>query len=84
MGVQLAHIHGTTDTIIVTADRRLADLAEKCRRDMSTQVRRKLSLEHWPDIVGRPFRPETFPNVIDLQRAGRQQAGAFVGCVLPT
>jgi hypothetical protein len=83
MGVQLAHLHGAPNTVIVTADRRLADLVEKCRKPMKPEVRRRLGLDRCKKIVGREFAPQTFPNIIDLQRAPRWQASQFVGTTLP-
>lgn len=81
--MQLARVHGPPNTVIVTADERLALLVRKCRSTMSAGVRSKLGLDECERIVGLPYEPATFPNVVDLARDPRANAEDFVGCALP-
>lgn len=83
MGVQLARVYGAENTLILTADRRLAELAGKCRAGIAEGTKTKLGLDRCPEIVGLEFVPETFANVLDLQRAPRKEAEALLGMTLP-
>lgn len=83
MGVQLAHLHGAVNTVVVTADARLAGLIDQCRRPMKPGTQKTLGVDGGETIVGRRFEPSTFPNVLDLQRAPKRQASEFAGCVFP-
>jgi hypothetical protein len=79
MGIQLAHLHGAANTIIVTADRRLALLLAKCRSGIPAATVKKLQLDRAMTLPGHPFAPSIFPQCLDLTRATKSDLIRLLG-----
>ena len=85
MGIQLAHIHGTENSVIVTADSRLSDILERCRKGLRARTIRKLKLEVAEQVTGRAFAPEIFPQCLNLKTATKSELSRVLGVwPLPT
>lgn len=69
MGIHLAHIHGSWNTCIVTADDRLSNVVAKCRQGIPAATVRRLKLTSAQDIAGKPFGPAIFPRCVNLKTA---------------
>ncbi len=69
MAVHLVKIHGPGKVVVVTADERLSMLIEKCRANIVRDTRRRLGLDEASAFTGIPFRPDSFPIVINMQKA---------------
>ena len=55
MGIQLAHIHGSQNVCVLTADNRLADILAKCKSGLKASTVKKLKLSIAEEVTGRPF-----------------------------
>lgn len=73
MGVHLVKIHGPNNVVVVTADERLAMVIEKCRSQIKYDVKQKLGLVEASNFTGIPFQPDSFPIVLNLQKASDTQ-----------
>jgi hypothetical protein len=73
MGIQLSHIHGADNVVIVTADTRLTDVLEKCKSGLKPGVIKKLKLHIAEKVTGRPFGPDRYPCHINLKDATNSQ-----------
>ena len=75
MGVHLAHIHGRDNVLVVSGDRRLTDVLDKCKSDISQSTKRHLKLDddRIEGLTGRRFNPETFPRHINFVTATKAQ-----------
>jgi hypothetical protein len=69
MGIQLVHIHGQENVVLVTTDDRLARIVDKCRSGLRVATIKKLKLQRAGEITGKQFIPGIFPNCIDLSDA---------------
>jgi hypothetical protein len=69
MGIHLTKIHGPGNVVIITADHRLSKVVERCRKSVSDSARKRLHLDAVQDFVGIPFKPESFPLVLNLPTA---------------
>lgn len=79
MGIHLVKIHGAEKVVIVTADDRLARVIAKCRGSIPDSICQRLRLEEAADFTGIPFRPESFPLVLNLKRATKTQLKEVFG-----
>lgn len=79
MGIHLAHIHGSENVVIVTADSRLADTLAKCKSGLKPAVVRKLKLKIAEDVTGREFGPSLFPKHVNLKDASIDELRAVFG-----
>jgi len=68
MGIHLAHIHGRENVCILTADRRLCQILDKCKSNIGAGTIDKLKLKIAEDVCGKPFSAELFPDHLDLER----------------
>ena len=57
---------------VVTADDKLANLIMKSKTPISYNVRRNLGLTDVDNITGIEFKPSSFPDVINLKTAKKQ------------
>jgi hypothetical protein len=79
MGIHLAHIHGSDNFAILTADNRLSSVLEKCRSKIHPSTVKKLKLNIAEDVTGRPFSPDIFPKCINLVTATKKQLTDMFG-----
>jgi hypothetical protein len=66
MSVHLGHIQEIDKIVILTANTRLAQVVEKCRRKISPNTVKKLKLSRAPDVAGKAFGP----NILRFVRQG--------------
>jgi hypothetical protein len=69
MGVHLAHIHGSQNVVILSADERLTDVLSKCKSPIPARTIHRLKLEIAEKVTGRPFSPDLFPRHLNLKSA---------------
>lgn len=69
MGIHLVKMHGAGNVLVLTTDERLAKIIRRCRRPLRPSVYRRLGLKEALEFTGIRFRPESFPLVLDLDRA---------------
>ena len=79
MGVQLAHVHGPENVVLVTADSRVTDVLEKCRSGLRSNVVRRLKLDIAERVTGRPFSPQRYPQYVNLKDGTRADLTAAFG-----
>lgn len=79
MGIQLAHVHGPENVVIVTADSRLTDVLDKCRTGLTPSVIRKLKLHIAERVTGRPFDRSRYPQYANLKDASKAELKAVFG-----
>lgn len=79
MGCQLTKIHGVGSVAIVSADDRLTEILSKCQSNIPKSTIKKLRLDKCQDIVGIPFRPDSFPSGINLKSCSDAQLRDFFG-----
>ena len=61
MGVHLAHIHGTENVCIPSADGRLTDILKKCKSGIKKATVKKLKLDIAEEVTGRAIRSSSLP-----------------------
>jgi len=66
MGIHLAHIHGSENVVLVSADRRLTDILAKCKSKIPYNTIKRLKLDQADKITGKPFKPDIFPKHLNL------------------
>jgi hypothetical protein len=69
MGIHLTSIHGKKNVVLVTADDRISDILNRCNSGLPSSTIRKLKLQNAEKLTGKPFRPETFPQCLNLKDA---------------
>lgn len=79
MGIQLAHVHGAENVVIVTADSRLTDVLEKCKSGLKASVVKKLKLHIAERVTGRPFSPNLYPRHLNLKDASKDNLISALG-----
>jgi len=79
MSIHLAHIHGSENVLIVSADDRLTDILARCRSDISKEIIKKLKLEESKEITGRDFNSRIFPRFINFKRARKKDLENIFG-----
>ena len=79
MGIQLAHVHGADNVAIVTADKRLVKILEKCRQGLRRKTIQKLKLDRAQEVTGRPFGADIFPCCLDLVNGTKAQLADILG-----
>lgn len=79
MGIQLAHIHGSENVAIVSADKRLLRILQKCRGGIPANTRRKLKLDRAEEVTGKPFSPAIFPRWADLVHGTQAELANVLG-----
>ena len=79
MGIQLAHVHGAENVVIVTADSRLTDVLEKCKSGLKPSVIKKLKLHIAERVTGRPFSAGRYPQHANLKDATNAQLRGVFG-----
>jgi hypothetical protein len=85
MGIQLAHVHGAENVVVVTADSRLTDVLEKCKSGLKPSVIKKLKLHIAERVTGRPFSASRYPQHANLKDATKAQLSDVFGTwPLPT
>jgi hypothetical protein len=80
MGIHLAHIHGRDNVVILTSDKRIADVVTKCRGPIPAATRRRLKLTIAEEVTGRPFSANLFPRCINLSYATKSELIEVFGC----
>jgi hypothetical protein len=73
MGIHLARIHGSENVVVITTDERICKIIEKCRSPIGLSARNHLKLREASEFTGIPFRAASFPRVINLKNATKQQ-----------
>jgi len=68
MGLHLVKIHGRNNVVIITADDRLARIVDKCRLPIPISARNRLKLKDAAILTGIPFKPESFPLVMNMAK----------------
>jgi len=79
MGIQLAHLHGPANVAIVTADRRIGRIVDRCRNGIPARIVRKLKLDRAQEVTGRPFSPNIFPQCLELSTCKNADLAALLG-----
>jgi hypothetical protein len=79
MSVHLGHIHGIDKVVLLTADTRLAQVVEKCRRKISPNTIERLKLTRAQDVAGKAFSPNIFPEAIHLSKCGKYDLARLFG-----
>ena len=79
MGMHLTRIHGANNVVIVTADDRIEQIIKRCRDGIGYGVNRKLKLSEAAEFTGIPFRPESFPLVINPKSTSKTQWNKIFG-----
>jgi hypothetical protein len=79
MGVNLAHIHGSENVCILSADDRLTTILTKCKTRIPVKTIHKLKLSIAEEVTGRPFSPEIFPKHLNLKSAKNNELQAIFG-----
>jgi hypothetical protein len=69
MGIQLAHIHGSDNVVVLTADSRLTNILDKCRAGLNLETIKKLKLDVAREVTGREFSSAIFPKCLNLKTA---------------
>ena len=73
MGINLAHIHGRDNVIVVSTDDRLLKILGKCRTTIPKRTIERLKLDEAQKLTGRLFHPDTFPDGVNLKTATQRQ-----------
>ena len=79
MGIHLAHIHGPENTVIISSDKRLTDILDKCRGGLTQKTIDKLKLNIAEEVTGRPFSPSLFPKCCNLRSARKRDLEQLFG-----
>ena len=79
MGIQLAHVHGANDVLLVTTDSRLTDVLDKCRSGLKASVAKRLKLHIAERVTGRPFGADRYPRCVNLKNATTANLAAAFG-----
>jgi len=79
MGIQLSHVHGAENVVVVSADSRLASVLEKCKSGLKPSVVKKLKLHIGESVTGRPFSPRLYPRHVGLKDATNEQLRSAFG-----
>jgi rRNA-processing protein FCF1 len=79
MAIHLVKIHGRGNVIVITSDDRLARIIAKCRSGIPDSIYRRLKLKEASDFTGVPFRPDSFPVVLNLKEATKTQLRRVFG-----
>ncbi len=79
MGVHLAHIHGSENVCILSADDRLTDILKKCKSGIKKATVKKLKLDIAEEVTGRAFGPALFPSHLNLKTATKKELEAVFG-----
>jgi hypothetical protein len=69
MGIHLAHIHGHQNVAVISADHRLTKILAKCKSRIPIMTIQKLKLDRATEITGRSFKPDIFPQHVNLATA---------------
>ena len=79
MGIHLTKIHGAGNVVLITADNRIAKIIGKCRSKISASARHSMQIDDAERLVGIPFSPNSFPQVLDLATASKKDLLALFG-----
>jgi len=79
MGIHLAHIHGRENVVLLTADHRISDIVERCRKPIRPSIIGKLKLDLAKEISGRSFGPDLFPRCVNLASATHSELEEVFG-----
>lgn len=79
MGIHLAHVHGRDNVHVVTADNRLADILQRCRRGLPSGTPERLKMDIAKEITGKSFGPDLFPDPLNLKSATKAQLTTALG-----
>lgn len=79
MGIHLAHIHGSENVAVVSADSRLTDILAKCKSGLKASVIQKLKLNVAEEVTGRKFSAALFPRHLNLKDATRAELKEVFG-----
>jgi len=79
MGIHLAHIHGSENVTLISADDRLIEILAKCRKGIPWNTRQKLKLNDAESLTGRKFQPKSFPRYVNLKRAKKNELSDIFG-----
>lgn len=79
MGIHLAHIHGSENAVIVSSDKRLTDILEKCRGGLPQKTIDKLKLNIAEEVTGRPFSAAVFPKCCNLRSMSNKELEQLFG-----
>jgi hypothetical protein len=79
MGIQLAHVHGAENVVVVTADSRLTDVLDKCKAGLKPSVVRKLKFHIAERVTGRPFGVDRYPQHANLKDATNAELASTFG-----
>jgi hypothetical protein len=79
MSVHLGHIHGVDNVAILSADTRLTQVVEKCRRQIRPKTVEKLKLSRAQDVAGKTFGPHIFPEALHLGRCSTRDLERLFG-----
>lgn len=73
MGIHLAHIHGSDNVCVISADDRLTDILAKCKSRIPVDTVRKLKLSIAEEVTGKPFGPDIFPCYLNLKNCTKNE-----------
>ena len=79
MGIHLVRIHGASNVVVITTDDRLARIIEKCGGAIPATTYIRLHLKEASEFTGIPFRPDSFPLVLNLKKATKAQLQHLFG-----
>jgi len=79
MGIHLAHVHGSDNVVLLTADDRVANIVGRCRDGIPANTIHKLKLEIAEEVTGRKFGPALFPRCLNLKTATKKELAAIFG-----
>jgi hypothetical protein len=79
MGIHLAHIHGTENVVLLTADDRVANIVGRCRAGIAANTVRKLKLKIAEEVTGKAFSSALFPRCLNLKTAKTSELMAVFG-----
>ncbi len=79
MGIHLTKIHGDGNVVVITSDNRLSKLINKCRQPISVSAATCIKIEKNERLVGIPFIPSSFPLVLNLANAKKNDLLSIFG-----
>jgi hypothetical protein len=79
MGIHLAHLHGRENVAILSSDERLTSILAKCKSNIPKTTQRRLKLNKVEKLTGKAFRPDIFPEHLDLTRATNSELRSVIG-----
>ncbi len=66
MGINLVNIHGVNNVTILTTDKRLSMVVDKCRSNLSKKTLARLKIGIAEDLCSKKFESEIFPKCLDI------------------